>query len=97
MSLCSSTAPSAQGGEPAAIAGRGATVVHRRRLSRDAAKDIARAADVGHGTFYLHSRQADCFLAFAEEACLELECSSATAWPVSGRAQIRALLIALID
>ena len=63
-------------------------------------QDIARAADVGHGTFYLHfADKRDCFLAFAEEACLELESFiRERLQPVSGvEAQIRALLRALLD
>lgn len=37
-------------------------------------QDIARAADVGHGTFYLHfADKRACFLAFAEAARAELE------------------------
>jgi AcrR family transcriptional regulator len=63
-------------------------------------QDIARAADVGHGTFYLHfADKRECFLAFAEAARGELERF------VGGRLdgidgvepQLRALLEALID
>lgn len=63
-------------------------------------QDIARAADVGHGTFYLHfADKRACFLAFAEEARAEVEDF------VRGRlaevdgieAQLRALLEALMD
>jgi AcrR family transcriptional regulator len=63
-------------------------------------QDIARAADLGHGTFYLHfSDKRDCFLAFAEQACGELEAF------VRGRLagvdgvepQLRALLNAFLD
>jgi AcrR family transcriptional regulator len=63
-------------------------------------QDIARAADVGHGTFYLYfADKRDCFLAFAEEACLELEGFIREQLArVSGvEAQIRTLLTALID
>jgi AcrR family transcriptional regulator len=36
-------------------------------------QDIARAADVGHGTFYLHfAGKRECFLAFVEQASAEL-------------------------
>jgi AcrR family transcriptional regulator len=37
-------------------------------------QDIAREAEVGNGTFYLHfTDKRDIFLAFADEACAELE------------------------
>lgn len=37
-------------------------------------QDIAREAEVGNGTFYLHfTDKRDIFIAFAEEACAELE------------------------
>ncbi len=37
-------------------------------------QDIAREAEVGNGTFYLHfADKRDIFLAFAEEACAEIE------------------------
>jgi AcrR family transcriptional regulator len=37
-------------------------------------QDIAREADVGNGTFYLHfADKREIFLAFAEEACAEIE------------------------
>jgi AcrR family transcriptional regulator len=63
-------------------------------------QDIARAADVGHGTFYLHfSDKRDCFLAFADEACVELEAFVRERLAdVEGiEAQFRALLEALLD
>ncbi len=37
-------------------------------------QDIARAADVGHGTFYLHfPDKRACFFAFVDEACAEVD------------------------
>ncbi|MGO8919666.1 MAG: TetR/AcrR family transcriptional regulator [Stellaceae bacterium] len=68
----------------------------------DAARpqDIARAADVGYGTFYLHfADKQDCFLAFAEAARAELEAFvGARLAGVEGvEAQLRALLEALLD
>jgi AcrR family transcriptional regulator len=63
-------------------------------------QDIARAADVGYGTFYLHfADKQDCFLAFAEEARAELAgfvCAHLAG--IDGvEPQLRALLEALID
>ncbi len=63
-------------------------------------QDIARAADVGYGTFYLHfADKRDCFLAFAEAARAELE--SVVHERVAGvdgvEAQVHTLLEALID
>jgi AcrR family transcriptional regulator len=63
-------------------------------------QDIARAADVGHGTFYLHfADKRACFLAFAEAARQELErFISARLEGVEGvEPQLRALLGALMD
>jgi AcrR family transcriptional regulator len=63
-------------------------------------QDIARAADVGYGTFYLHfADKRDCFLAFAEEARAELErfVSARVAGVEGVEHQLRALLEALID
>ena len=63
-------------------------------------QDIARAADVGNGTFYLHfTDKRDCFLAFAETARAELEAFvHARLAAVEGvEPQLRALLEALID
>lgn len=63
-------------------------------------QDIARAADVGHGTFYLYfSDKRDCFLAFAEAACGELErfAGERLAGVEGVEPQLRALLEALID
>jgi AcrR family transcriptional regulator len=63
-------------------------------------QDIARAADVGHGTFYLHfADKQECFLAFAERACAELEAFvGARVAAVEGvEPQLRALLEALLD
>jgi AcrR family transcriptional regulator len=63
-------------------------------------QDIARAADVGHGTFYLHfADKRDCFLAFAEEARAELErCVGGRLAGIEGvEPQLRAALGALID
>jgi len=63
-------------------------------------QDIARAADVGHGTFYLHfaDKQA-CFLAFAEEARAELAAFVGTRLAASEgiEARLRALMAALLD
>jgi AcrR family transcriptional regulator len=37
-------------------------------------QDVSRDAGVGHGTFYLHFQdKKDCFLAFVDEACAELD------------------------
>lgn len=63
-------------------------------------QDIARAADVGHGTFYLHfaDKQA-CFLAFAEEARAELAAFVHQRLAGAGRieAQLRAMMTAILD
>jgi AcrR family transcriptional regulator len=63
-------------------------------------QDIARAADVGHGTFYLHFADKEaCFLAFAEEARAEL--AQFVGERLSGvdgvEPQLRALIEALLD
>jgi AcrR family transcriptional regulator len=63
-------------------------------------QDIARAADVGHGTFYLHfADKRDCFLAFAEAARDELErFVGARLAGIDGvEPQLRAVLEALLD
>jgi len=63
-------------------------------------QDIARAADVGHGTFYLHFQdKRDCFLAFAEQARLELEAfiHPRLAAVRGVEAQLRAMLAAILD
>ena len=63
-------------------------------------QDIARAADVGNGTFYLHFQdKRACFQAFVEEARLELEAFLAPRLAaVEGvESQIRALLTGVID
>jgi AcrR family transcriptional regulator len=63
-------------------------------------QDIARAADVGHGTFYLHfADKRACFLAFAEEARRELErfMQPRLAAVEGVEGQIRTLLIAVLD
>jgi AcrR family transcriptional regulator len=63
-------------------------------------QDIARDADVGHGTFYLHfADKQECFLAFAAEACAELAAFvEARLAAVEGvEPQLRALLEALLD
>jgi AcrR family transcriptional regulator len=63
-------------------------------------QDIARAADVGHGTFYLHfADKRACFLAFAEAARVEIEgFVHARLAGVEGiEPQLRALLDALMD
>jgi AcrR family transcriptional regulator len=63
-------------------------------------QDIARAADVGYGTFYLHfADKRDCFLAFADAARTEL--AAAVASRLAGvdgvEPQLRVLLEALLD
>jgi AcrR family transcriptional regulator len=63
-------------------------------------QDIARAADVGYGTFYLHfADKRECFLAFAEEARSELEAfvGRRVAGVEGVEPQLRALLEALLD
>ncbi len=63
-------------------------------------QDIARAADVGHGTFYLHfADKQECFLAFAEAARHELEdfASRRVAMAHGPGAQLRALLDAVLE
>jgi AcrR family transcriptional regulator len=63
-------------------------------------QDIARAADVGHGTFYLHfADKRACFLAFADEARRELErfLQPRLAAVEGVEGQIRALLTAVLD
>lgn len=63
-------------------------------------QDVARAADVGHGTFYLHfADKPACFLAFAEEARRELEqfMQPRLAAVEGVEGQIRALLTAVLD
>src|SRR5579871_4806864 len=48
-------------------------------------QDIARAAGVGHGTFYLHfPDKRACFLAFVDEAREELDAYLRTRRPVGG-------------
>ncbi|HZB90398.1 MAG TPA: helix-turn-helix domain-containing protein [Stellaceae bacterium] len=63
-------------------------------------QDIARAADVGYGTFYLHfADKRECFLAFAEAARSELH--SAVNERLAGvdgvEPQLRVLLEAMLD
>jgi AcrR family transcriptional regulator len=63
-------------------------------------QDIARAADVGHGTFYLHfADKQECFLAFADEARAELAAfvGKRLAGCDGVEAQLRALMAALLD
>ena len=63
-------------------------------------QDIARAADVGHGTFYLHFADKEaCFLAFAEEARAELAAfvGKRLAGSDGVEAQLRALMAAVLD
>jgi AcrR family transcriptional regulator len=63
-------------------------------------QDIARAADVGHGTFYLHfADKRACFLAFAEAARAEIEgfVRERLADVEGIEPQLRALLEALMD
>ena len=63
-------------------------------------QDIARAADVGHGTFYLHfADKRECFLAFTEAASAELgNFVRERMRGASGlEGQIRALLGGVID
>ncbi|MEN8183952.1 MAG: TetR/AcrR family transcriptional regulator [Myxococcota bacterium] len=61
-------------------------------------QDVARAAGVGHGTFYLHfSDKQECFLAFVEDAHHELERELAARIPPDAdlEGRIRALLFAV--
>jgi AcrR family transcriptional regulator len=63
-------------------------------------QDIARAADLGHGTFYLHFADKEaCFLAFAEEARAELAhfVGERLAGIEGVEPQLRALVEALLD
>jgi AcrR family transcriptional regulator len=63
-------------------------------------QDIAREADVGHGTFYLHfADKRECFLAFAEHACAELQAfvNDRLAGIEGVEPQLRALLESLLD
>lgn len=63
-------------------------------------QDIAREADVGHGTFYLHfADKRDCFLAFADQARQELEIFLRPRLEVAEgvEAQIRATLTGVLD
>jgi AcrR family transcriptional regulator len=63
-------------------------------------QDIARLADVGYGTFYLHfADKRDCFLAFAEAARAELAgfVGARLAGVEGVEPQLRALLEALLD
>jgi AcrR family transcriptional regulator len=63
-------------------------------------QDIAQAADLGYGTFYLHfADKEDCFLAFAEAARAELEgFVGARLAGIDGvEPQLRAALEALLD
>lgn len=63
-------------------------------------QDIARDADVGHGTFYLHfADKRDCFLAFAEQARQELEAFLQPLLQAAEgvEAQIRAMLTGVLD
>lgn len=63
-------------------------------------QDVARAADVGHGTFYLHFADKEaCFLAFAEEARAELAAfvGKRLAGSDGVEAQLRVLMAALLD
>jgi AcrR family transcriptional regulator len=63
-------------------------------------QDIARAADVGHGTFYLHfADKRACFLAFADAARTEIEgfVRERLAAVEGIEPQLRALLEALMD
>ena len=63
-------------------------------------QDIARAADVGHGTFYLHfADKQECFLAFAEAARAELQAfvGARLAGLDGVEPQLRTLLEALLD
>jgi|SRR5579883_1631472 len=79
-------------------AARGLFIEHGYHATRP--QDIARAADVGNGTFYLHfADKRDCFLAFAETARAELEAfvHERLAEVEGVEPQLRALLGALID
>jgi AcrR family transcriptional regulator len=63
-------------------------------------QDIAREAEVGHGTFYLHfADKKDCFLAFVDQACDELNegVDAALEEADSVRGMIRGVLNAIFD
>lgn len=63
-------------------------------------QDVAREAGVGHGTFYLHfSDKRECFLAFVEQAHLELEEELAARVPQDAglEERIRSLLHGIHD
>jgi len=63
-------------------------------------QDIARAASVGHGTFYLHfPDKRACFLAFVDEAREELDAYLRARRPVGGSLEqtIAAMLNAIYD
>ncbi|HXZ00433.1 MAG TPA: helix-turn-helix domain-containing protein [Stellaceae bacterium] len=63
-------------------------------------QDIAQAADLGYGTFYLHfADKQDCFLAFAEAARAELEAfvGERLAGIEGVEPQLRAALEAMLD
>ncbi len=50
------------------------TLFVERGYHKTRPQDVARAADVGHGTFYLHfPDKKACFFAFVEEACGEVD------------------------
>jgi AcrR family transcriptional regulator len=104
----------ARGGAAAALArGDGRKAGSRQRLLEAARQlfiehgyhatrpqDIARLAELGHGTFYLHfADKRECFLAFAEASRAELErfVGARLAGIEGVEPQLRALLEALID
>jgi AcrR family transcriptional regulator len=63
-------------------------------------QDVAREAEVGHGTFYLHfADKRECFLAFVEEAHRELEAEIAARRPEAAdlEGRIRACLAGIYD
>ena len=91
------TGGTAQSREPAEAACGGARLFIERGYDATRPQDIARAADVGYGTFYLHfTDKQDCFLAFAEAARPNSPLCRRPAAGVEGvEPQLRALLEAL--
>ncbi len=105
----SSSGADAQGVRGAAAPGRQRKMESRRRLMAAARRlfaergyhatrpqDIARAAGLGHGTFYLYFEdKRDCFLAFVEEARQEL--AAATEARLAGLAGLEERIRATLE